>query len=132
MWVNTKDKTSFNFIAPEGASEQVNEVNFPVVAQEVIAAAAVIAVEGKFAEDIKDLGVLAGVTTTINANVNAQLKDGAKLTLKMTDSGGAGDVVTFGTNLGAPAKTLVTGGIYLVTFILIGGTYVLYSDVRIG
>ena len=113
MWIS-KDDQSFNFVAPEGAPEQENEVNFPYVGQEAVAAAAVIAVLGNFAEDVKDLGVLVG-NTTINATINAQLKDGAKLILKMQDSGGAGDVVTFGTAFLAPAKTLTTAKTYLLT-----------------
>lgn len=130
MWVNKEDQSSFNFLAPAGASKQVNEVNFPLTTQEDIAAAATINVAGNFAEDVKNLGTLVGATT-INATVNEQLKDGAKLILRMTDSGGAGDVVTFGTNLNAPAKTLASGGVYLITFILLDGAYYLYSDMRV-
>ena len=129
MWIS-KDDNSFNFVAPSGATDQENEVNFPFVGQETVAAAATIAVEGKFAEDVKDLGILVG-DTTINATVNAQLKDGAKLILKVQDSGGAGDVVTFGTAFLAPAKTLTTDKTYLLTFMLIGGVYTLISEAKL-
>lgn len=30
QWVNTSERTSFNYLAPEGATQQVNEILFPI------------------------------------------------------------------------------------------------------
>lgn len=126
MWISSDDN-SFNFVAPAGAANQKNELNFPYFEKEDIAAAATIDLDAKFGEDVKDLGVLTG-NTTINAAVNSDLKDGAKLYLKMTDSGASGDTVTLGTGFSATSLSLTTDKTYLAQFILIGGSFYLISN----
>ncbi len=124
MWIS-EDNNSFNFVAPEGASNQVNEVNFPLMENETVVAAATIPITAKFAENIKNIGVLVG-DTAIDVTLDAQLRDGAKLHLQVTDSG-AGDTVSFGTNMQGKAQTLTAGKSYLISFILISGVFVLQS-----
>lgn len=128
MWIS-KDENSFNFVAPVNASAQENNVNFPYFEVSPVAAAASIELDANFAEDVKDLGTLTG-NTSITVVKHADLKDGAKLYLKMVDSGGAGDVVTLESGFAASALTLTTGKIYVAQFILIGGAYYLLSHTK--
>ena len=98
---------SFNFVAPDGASEVKNEVLFPFTEKQAPAYAATLAVTIKQMETFLQPEQLTGAVT-INLTVDAQVTKGAKLHIKLA-ADGTQRVATIGTGFDAAAPDLTVG-----------------------
>lgn len=85
MYVNTENKSSFNFTAPTG-KEGKNEVLFPV--SETLTPDYAAAVEVPVAQMLTNVNVTATGDVEFSADVDAQVSEGAELILSVTASGG--------------------------------------------
>lgn len=85
-WIKKNDddsSNSFNFVAPEGAAEQVNEVLFPFAEIQEPVYAASVTVEVKQMETFVDPAELTGDLAMV-LTIDAQVTKGAKLYVKLT------------------------------------------------
>lgn len=98
---------SFNFVAPDGATSQKNEVLFPFSEKKTPDYAATLAVEIKQMNTFLQPAQLTGATT-INLTIDAQVTPGAKLHLKLS-ADGTQRVATIGTGFDAAAPDLTVG-----------------------
>lgn len=108
MWIFDKrdgSSKSFNFLAPDGASAQKNEVLFPFTEKQTPDYAATLAVSVKQMDTFVQPAQLTGAAT-INLTVDAQVTPGAKLHLKLS-ADGTGRAVTLGTGFAGLASIAV-------------------------
>lgn len=96
---------SFNFVAPEGATNATNEVLFPFHEKQTPAYAATLAVAVKQYNTVLAPGKLTG-NATINLSVNSQVTPGAKLLLRL-EADSTQRTVTLGTGFDADADQVV-------------------------
>jgi len=96
---------SFNFVAPDGASEVKNEVLFPFSEKQAPAYAATLAVAVKQMDTFLQPETLTGAAT-VNLTIDAQVTPGAKLHLKLT-ADGTNRAVTLGTGFAGLASVSV-------------------------
>ena len=127
MWTD-KDTSgvvrSFGFVAPEGATEEKNEVCFPFHELQEPAYAAALAVDVSQMESFLQPGTLTGAVT-INLTLNSQLTRGAKLYLKAT-ADGTNRVITLGTGFDDDASniTVTASTTFCRTFVFDGTAFV--------
>lgn len=117
---------SFNFVAPKGAVDQLNEVQFPFHEKLEPVFAAALAVAIKQRETFLQPGVLTGVQT-INLTIDPQVTRGAKLYVKLTaDATVGGQAVTIGTGFdaAAPDFTVAASATVFKTYIYDGTSFV--------
>ena len=98
---------SFNFVAPAGASMQLNEVLFPFSEKLEPAYAPTLAVAVKQKDTFLQPAALTG-NLTINATIDAQVTPGAMIHLKV--SAAAERTVTLGTGFANAANIVVGAG----------------------
>lgn len=115
---------SFNFVAPDGAVNEVNEVLFPFSEKQKPAFAATLAVEVKQMETFLQPTELTGAVT-LNLTVNEQVTAGAKLHLKL-DADGTNRTVTLGTGFDAAAAdiTVTANTVVFKSFVFDGAAFV--------
>lgn len=77
---------SFNFIPPAGASEQVNEVLFPIAEKQEPAYAATVAADIKQMKTFIQPAELTG-NLTLNLTIDEQVSPGAMLCVKLDADG---------------------------------------------
>lgn len=114
---------SFNFVAPDGASEVKNEVLFPFSEKQAPAYAAILAVAIKQMSTFLQPEELTGAAT-INLTIDAQVTPGAKLHLKLT-ADGTNRVVTLGAGFaGLASITVKAATTACVSFVFDGTAFV--------
>ena len=115
---------SFNFVAPDGAIAEKNEVLFPFHEIQTPDYAATLAVTVKQRDCFLQPGTLTGAVT-IDLTIDAQLTPGAKLYLKVT-ADGTNRVVTLGTGFDAAATdiTVTASTCFCRTFVYDGTAFV--------
>jgi hypothetical protein len=127
MWTDkASDGTfkSFGFVAPEGATEEKNEVLFPFSEKQTPAYAATIAATIKQMESFLQPAQLTGALT-LNLTIDSQLTAGAKLYLKL-EADGTNRVVTLGTGFDDDASniTVTASTVFCRTFVYDGTAFV--------
>lgn len=117
---------SFGFVAPAGASAQLNEALFPIGEKKEPAYGATLAVDIKQMETFLQPAALTG-NTTINLTIDAQVTKGAKLYLKVKETANTADrTVTIGDGFDADAAdlTVVKATVVFKTYIYDGSAFV--------
>lgn len=126
-WIKNNDdgsSNSFNFVAPEGAAEQKNEVLFPFSEKQTPDYAAAIAVDVTQMETFVQPAELTG-NVALTAVINAQVTAGAKMYVKL-DADGTNRTVTPGAGFdaSAPAITVTANTVAFKSYVYDGTAFV--------
>jgi len=127
MWID-KDSNgvqrSFGFVAPDGATEEKNEVLFPWYEKQTPDYAATLAVTVKQRDSFLQPAQLTG-NMTINLTIDSQVTPGARLYLKV-EADSTERTVTLGTGFDADASdiTVALSTVVCKTFVYDGTAYV--------
>lgn len=119
--INTTTGSSFNFVAPDGASNQKVEVLFPVNEVQTPDFAAAIDIDITQMSTIVNAGDLTG-DATINLDINEKVTGGAILILQLTASG-ATRTVTLGTGIDGDSVSITDGATVNVMAIFDGTSF---------
>ncbi len=117
---------SFGFVAPAGATDQLNEVLFPFSEKQEPAYAAAIAVTIKQMDTFLQPALLTG-NATLNLTIDPQVTAGAKLHCKFeADATVGGQDITLGTGFDADASdiTVAASSFSFKTFVYDGSAFV--------
>jgi len=121
---------SFNFVAPDGASEVKNEVLFPFTEKQAPAYAATLAVAVKQMQTFLQPEQLTGAAT-VNLTIDAQVTPGATLHLKLS-ADGTNRAVTLGTGFaGLATVTVKASTTACVSFVYDGSAFVPMNSIPV-
>lgn len=127
MWIKKNQdgsSSSFNFIPPTGASEQTNEVLFPISEKQTPDYGAVLAAEITQMETFLQPGTLTG-NVTIDLVIADQITPGAKLYVKLkADGTNRTATIGAGFDADAPEVAVAAGTVVFKTYVYDGVAFV--------
>lgn len=128
--LNLATSFSFNFVAPDGATEELNEVLFPFHEKQEPAYAATLAATIKQMDTFIQPAELTG-NATLNLTIDSQVTAGAKLHLKL-DADSTARTVTLGTGFDAAAADIIVPAtkVCFLTFVYDGSAFVPVVDIN--